>query len=84
MWEQRVPRTLFGLFGGAALFLLIKILRNLGHEEYVVIDRNRIVVSGQSLDGGERTVSHSEVVHVVDHVFRGMPAVELHLRDVSN
>lgn len=75
--------ALSALFGAAALFLVIKIVRNLGLEEYVLIDRNRIVVSGQSLEGGERTVSHSEVVRVVDHVFRGMPAVELVLRDGS-
>lgn len=69
------------LFGGGALYLLILMVRNRGVEKFVTLDANQIVVSGLSVDGRVRTVSYAEVVAVADHAFRGLPAVEIRLRD---
>lgn len=85
MGGPELTRTLFfalgGLFAAAGLALLIRILRNLGHEKYVMLSANHIVVAGFDLDGGDREVAYQEIVKVIDHRFRGIPAVEIHLRD---
>jgi len=71
------------LFGIAAIYLLVRSLQNLGRQQFVLIDANQLVVSGLDLDGGQKVVSHAEIVGIADYTSRGMAGVEISLRDGS-
>ena len=71
------------LFGLAGLYLLVRSLRNIGNEQYVLLDANRIELSGLEFDGGKRVVSHAEIKEVLDYSVQGVATVEIRLRDGS-
>lgn len=71
------------MFCVTAVFLLVRSLRNIGREQFVMLDRNRIVVSGFDLDGALREVTYAEIDRVTDHRTRGIDGVEISLRDGS-
>jgi hypothetical protein len=71
------------LFGVAAIYLLVRTLQNHGRKRFVLVDANQLVVSGLDIDGGQKVVSHTEIVAIADYTSRGMAGVEISLRDGS-
>lgn len=83
--DRQVGRWLFVVLaaGGvlAGLYLVLRTLRNLGNEKAVLLDANRIVLTGFDTSGKDRVVPYAEIVHVTESRLRGIPMVEVVGRD---
>ncbi len=83
--EREAGRLLFyALAAGALLaggYLTVRSLRNLGNEKAVLLDANRIVMTGLDASGEDRIMAFAEIERVTESRTRGIDVVELTSRD---
>lgn len=65
----------------AGLFLLLRTLRNLGGDQSVLLDANRIVMTGFDASGEDKVLFYADIVNVVESRLRGIPMIEITGRD---
>lgn len=75
--------VLAGLMGMAALLMAVRGLRNFRKEKAIVLDANRMVLSGWDLTGQDKVLYFADIVSVAEFSTRGIPGVELTARDGS-
>lgn len=61
----------------AGLFLLLRAIRNVGTEKAVLLDANRIVLTGLDASGDDQVLTYAEIVNVTESRLRGIPMVEV-------
>jgi len=61
----------------AGLYLILRTIRNMGTEKAVLLDANRIILTGLDASGEDRVLTYAEIVSVTESRLRGVPMVEV-------
>ena len=74
-WWLFVVLAAGAVLGG--LYLILRTIRNMGHEQSVLLDANRIVLTGFDASGEDRVLTYAEIVNVTESRLRGVPMLEV-------